>query len=49
MLVIDSHDHPGFQQIAFINTETAELSELRLGHREQAEQFYGKLRELWAG
>jgi transposase len=43
MLIIGCDYHPGFQQIAFVNTETGELQESRLKHREQAEQFYRKL------
>jgi len=37
--------HPGFQQIAFVDTETGECGERRLTHREEAEQFYGTLKE----
>ena len=37
--------HPGFQQIAFVDTETGEFGERRLTHREEAEQFYGTLKE----
>jgi transposase len=44
MLIIGCDYHPGFQQIAFVNTETGELGEQRLGHREKAEQFYGDLK-----
>ena len=36
--------HPGFQQIAFVDTETGELQERRLEHREEAEKFYRDLR-----
>jgi transposase len=36
--------HPGFQQIAFVDSETGERGERRLGHREEAEQFYHDLR-----
>ena len=43
MLIIGCDYHPGFQQIAFVDTETGELQESRLLHREQAEQFYRKL------
>jgi hypothetical protein len=43
MLIIGCDYHPGFQQIAFVDSETGELTELRLGHREQAEQFYQNL------
>ena len=32
--------HRGFQQIALVNTETGELYERRLSHREEAEKFY---------
>jgi len=45
MLIIGCDYHPSFQQIAFVETETGELGERRLVHREEAEQFYGKLRE----
>ena len=45
MLIIGCDYHPSFQQIAFVDTETGELSERRLVHREQAEQFYSKLKE----
>jgi hypothetical protein len=31
--------HPGFQQIAFVDTETGEAAERRLTPREGAEQF----------
>jgi transposase len=45
MLIIGCDYHPGFQQIAFVDTETGELSERRLAHREQAEQFYQELKQ----
>ena len=45
MLIIGCDYHPGFQQIAFVDTETGELNERRLGHREQAEQFYRELKQ----
>ena len=35
----------GFQQIAFVDTESGELTERRLAHREQAEQFYRELKQ----
>ena len=44
MLIIGLDYHPGFQQIAFVDTETGELGERRLAHREEAGQFYGELR-----
>jgi transposase len=34
---------PGFQQIAFVDTETGECWERRLQHREEAEKFYRDL------
>lgn len=40
MIVIGCDYHPGLQQIAFVDTETGELRERRLAHREEAEQFY---------
>jgi transposase len=44
MLIIGCDYHPGFQQIALVDGETGELSERRLMHREEAEQFYGELK-----
>ena len=43
MLIIGCDYHPSFQQIAFVDTETGELQQRRLGHREEAEQFYRAL------
>src|SRR6266478_2413972 len=40
MIIIGCDYHPGFQQIAFVDTETGELQERRLEHREEAEKFY---------
>jgi len=45
MLIIGCDYHPSVQQIAFVDTDTGELSERRLGHREQAEQFYRDLKQ----
>jgi hypothetical protein len=45
MLIIGCDYHPGFQPIAFVETETGEFGEGRLTHREEAEQFYGTLKE----
>jgi transposase len=45
MLIIGCDYHPGFQQIAFLDNETGEVGDRRLVHREEAEQFYGKLQE----
>jgi transposase len=44
MIIIGADYHPGFQQIAFVDTETGELQERRLEHREEAEKFYRDLR-----
>ena len=40
MMIIGCDYHPGFQQIAFVDTETGELQERRLEHREEAEKYY---------
>ena len=45
MLIIGCDYHPGFQQIAFLDTETGECGERRLTHREEAEQFYQDLKQ----
>ena len=45
MLIIGCDYHPGFQQIAFVDTETGEFGERRLTHREEAEEFYDTLKE----
>jgi transposase len=44
MIIIGCDYHPGFQQIAYVDTDTGELSEARLGHKEEAEQFYHDLK-----
>ena len=49
MLIIGCDYHPGFQQIAFVDTDTGELGERRLGHREEAEQFYRALKQRSCG
>jgi len=41
--IIGADYHLGFQQIVLVDTETGELNELRLGHREEAEKFYRDL------
>jgi transposase len=46
MIIIGCDYHPGFQQIAFVDSETGEVNERRLEHRGEAEQFY---RDLAAG
>ena len=43
MMIIGCDYHPSFQQIACVDTETGELKEQRLGHREGAEEFYRAL------
>jgi transposase len=40
MIIIGCDHHPAFQQIAFVDTDTGELQERRLWHREEAEKFY---------
>src|SRR6476646_2751284 len=43
MMIIGADYHPGFQQIAYVDTETGELQERRLEHPEGAERFYREL------
>src|ERR1700681_5063354 len=43
MIIIGCDYHPSFEQIAFLDTETGELQERRLQHREEAEKFYSDL------
>jgi len=43
MIIIGCDYHPGFQQIAYVDTETGELQERALQHREDAEKFYREL------
>ena len=43
MKIIGCDYHPGFQQIAFVDTETGEVEERRLEHPEEAEKFYRDL------
>jgi len=43
MIIIGCDYHPSFQQIAFMDSETGELQERRLQHREEAEKFYREL------
>jgi transposase len=43
MLIIGCDYHPGFQQIAFVDTETGECGERRLEHMAGAQQFYREL------
>src|ERR1700693_5344663 len=43
MIIIGCDYHPGFQQIAFVDTDTGEFEERRVEHREEAEKFYRDL------
>src|SRR6201984_21976 len=43
MMIIGCDYHPAFQHIAFVDTDTGELRERRLQHREEAEKFYRDL------
>jgi len=43
MIIVGCDYHPSFQQIAFVDTESRELKEQRLAHREGAEEFYRAL------
>jgi transposase len=43
MMIVGCDYHPSFQQIVFVDTETGELREQRLEHRETAENFYREL------
>src|SRR3989442_14955698 len=43
MIIIGCDYQPGFQQIAFVDTDSGEWNERKLGHREEAEQFYRQL------
>ena len=43
MIIIGCDYHPGFQQIAFVDTETGDYGEQRLAHSEGAEKFYRDL------
>ncbi len=45
MLIIGCDFHPGFQQIAVYDTETAEVSSRRLRHPQEAREFYASLAE----
>jgi hypothetical protein len=40
MMIIGCDYHPAFQQFAFVDTDTGELRERRLRHREEAEKCY---------
>ncbi len=44
MLIIGCDFHPGFEQVAIFDNQTGEIEERRLGHREEAEQYYRSLK-----
>jgi len=43
MIIIGVDFHPEFQQMASVDTDTGEVQEKRLAHREEAEKFYRAL------
>jgi transposase len=43
MIIIGCDYHPGFQQIAFVDSERGDYGEQRLEHSEGAEKFYRNL------
>ena len=43
MTIIGVDFHPEFQQIAFVDTDSGEFTEKRLGHPQEAEKFYRTL------
>jgi len=45
MLIIGCDFHPGFQQLAIFDNQTGEIQCRRLGHPEEARQFYTSLPE----
>jgi transposase len=51
MVIIGCDFHPGFQQIAVLDTGSGEVRDLRLGHQEEARRFYASLqgREVLVG
>ena len=36
MVIIGCDFHPGFEQIAMVETDSGEMRQLRLGHKEEA-------------
>ncbi len=44
MVIIGCDFHPGFQQIAMVETDTGEIRQLQLAHKQEAEPFYASLR-----
>jgi len=49
MLIIGCDFHPGLQQVTIFDNQSGEYQEKRLGHREEAERFYGSLSGAGAG
>ena len=49
MIIIGCDYHPGFQQIAFVDTETGDFGERRLQYREEAEKFASVVTSLKNG
>jgi hypothetical protein len=45
MLIIGCDYHPSVQQIGWVDRETGECGELRLTHRDGAQQFYRELKK----
>ena len=43
MAIIGCDFHPGFQQIALLDTRSGEVKELRLEHKQEAVQCYASL------
>jgi transposase len=43
MIIIGCDYHPGFQEIAFVDTETGDCGEQQLKHCEGAQEFYRAL------
>lgn len=43
MVIIGCDFHPGFQQIALLDSESGEVRQMRLAHKQEAEQFYRSL------
>ena len=44
MVIIGCDFHPGFQQIAMLDSDTGEIRQVRLAHKQEAQQFYAQLR-----
>jgi len=42
-LILGGDDHPSFQQVALVDTDTGDLRDKRLTHSEAAEKFYRAL------